>query len=315
MSPAMKPTFLISLFGLMLLLVSNLFTQTPAQAPVPASTANPMPPGQKLISEGKLDEAIAFYNNAAQSKPNNAWDAYLGIGAALDLKGEYSAARQSIQKGIDMAPPNAKARALRIMAVSYAFTGDASHAGRYEDQAYQIQMAANDFEGAAGIADEAARIYLENGDLASAQKWYEKGHATAMQNPKLSDAEKDLWNFRWESAQARIAARKGNDSAARHITASAKALIDKGTNPDQAQFMPYLEGYVAFYGHDYKAAISDLQKANQKDPFILVLMAQAYEKSGDQKNAMDYYHKVLQIYSHNPTGAFSRPLAEKKVGS
>ncbi len=237
------------------------------------------------------------------------------MGAALDLKGDYSAARQEIQKGIDAAPANGKVRALRTMAVSYAFSGDASEAGRYEEQAYKLQFAANDFSGAAGTADEAARIYLENGDLENAQTWYAKGHSIALTDPKLSDADKDLWSFRWESAQARIAARRGNKAEAQQHVAAAKAAIDKGTNPEQAQFVPYLEGYVAFYGGDYPTAISDLQKANQKDPFILVLLAQAYEKSGDQKNAMDYYHKVLGIYSHNPTGAFARPLAQKKVGS
>ena len=177
-------------------------------------------------------------------------------------------------------------------------------------------MTADDFNSAAGIADELARIYLESGDLNNAYKWYEKGHETAMRNPKLTDAEKDLWNFRWQNAQARIAARKGNNAEAqRHLAAAAKSLIDKGTNPEQERFVPYLDGYVEFYGGDYTAAIHDLEKANQKDPFILVLIGQAYEKSGDQKNAMDYYRQVLQIYSHNPTMAFSRPLAEKKVGS
>jgi tetratricopeptide (TPR) repeat protein len=314
MTPDMKPKVLLALFALILLSVLHSFAQASAQAPVPA-TANPMVPGQKLITEGKLDDAITFYRNAAQSNPKDIWQAQLGMGAALDLKGDYSAARQEIQKAIDTAPSNGRVRALRTMAVSYAFTGDASQAGKYEAQAYQLQMAANDFDGAAGTADEAARIYLESGDFNNAQKWYEKGHATAMQNPKLTDAEKDLWNFRWENAQARITARKGNAAEARHIAASAKAIIDKGTNPDQAQFVPYLEGYVAFYSGDYPAAISDLKNANQKDPFILLLMAQAYEKLGDQKNAMDYYNKVLQIYAHTPTGAFSRPLAEKKLGS
>jgi tetratricopeptide (TPR) repeat protein len=314
MTPAMKPRVLLALFPLILLSILHSLAQAPVQAPVPAST-NPMAPGQKLINEGKLDEAISFYKNAAESNPKDAWQAQLGIGAALDLKGDYGAARQEIQKAIDTAPANGKVRGLRTMAVSYAFTGDASQAGKYEAQAYQLQTAANDFDAAAGTADEAARIYLENGDLENARKWYEKGHATAMQNPKLTDAEKDLWNFRWENAQARIAARKGNAAEARHIAASAKAIVDKGTNPDQAQFVPYLEGYVAFYGGDYPAAINELKKANPKDPFVLVLIAQAYEKSGDQKNAMDYYHKVLQIYAHTPTGAFSRPLAEKKAGS
>ncbi len=306
--------FILSAVGFALLFSTFAFAQPPQQSPTPASAANPMAPGQKPISEGKLDDAVAFYKKALQSSPN-AWEAYLGMGAALDLKGDYTTARQEIQKAIDMAPASGKVRALRTMAVSYAFTRDADHAGKYEEQAYQMQIAANDFNGAAGTADEAARIYLENGDLDNAQKWYEKGHETAMRNPKLTDAEKDLWNFRLENALARIAARRGNKAEAQQHMAAAKAAIDKGTNPDQAQFVPYLEGYVAFYGGDYPAAINDLEKANQKDPFILVLMAQAYEKWGDQKNAMDYYRKVLQIYSHNPTGAFARPLAEKKVGS
>ena len=58
-----------------------------------------------------------------------------------------------------------------------------------------------------------------------------------------------------------------------------------------------------------------MQKANQKDPFILVLLAQAYEKSGEQQQASDYYRRVLQINVHNPTNAFARPLAKEKIGS
>lgn len=297
-----------------LLFTSFSTAQAPQSSPTPAAAANPLAAGQKLISEGKLDDALAFYQKALQANPA-AWEAYLGMGAALDLKGDYNAARASIQKGIDAAPENGKVRALRAMAVSYAFTNSADEAGKYEEQAYKLQFAANDFSGAAGTADEAARIYLENDDLDKARLWYGKGHSIATTDTKLSEADKDLWAFRWESAQARIAARAGNKAEAQQHLTAAKAAIDKGTNPDQAQFVPYLEGYVAFYGGEYAAAISDLQKANQKDPFILVLLAQAYEKSGDQKNAMDYYHKVLQIYSHSPTGAFSRPLAQKKIGS
>jgi tetratricopeptide (TPR) repeat protein len=315
MTPVMKlPRLILAAVLLLLVFTSSAFAQPPQQGPGPAAATNPLAPGQKLINEGKLDDALAFYKNALQASPT-AWDAYLGMGSALDLKRDYSAAREDIQKGIDAAPANGKVRALRTMAVSYAFTGDAIHAGKYEEQAYQLQFAANDFSGAAGTADEAARIYLENGDLDNAQLWYAKGHSIALSDPKLSDADKDLWIFRWESAQARIAARRGSKADAQQHLLAARAALHKGTNPDQAQFMPYLEGYVAFYGGDYPTAISDLEKANQKDPFILVLMAQAYEKSGDQKNAMDYYHKVLGIYAHSPTDAFARPLAQKKVGS
>ena len=32
------------------------------------------------------------------------------------------------------------------------------------------------------------------------------------------------------------------------------------------RFFPYLQGYVAFYAGDYKAALEELLKANQNDP-------------------------------------------------
>jgi tetratricopeptide (TPR) repeat protein len=316
MTPAMKLgicSFLLSSFlVLSFAAMAQNASRPAAQSGQSAAAPNPLAPGQKLISEGKLDEASAFYKTALQSNPNS-WQAYLGIGSALDLKGDYTGARQNIQKAIDMTSGNDKVRTLRTMAVSYAFTNDAGEAAKYEEQAFSMQLAAADFDAAAGIADELARIYLENGDLANAQKWYETGHTTALRNPKLTDAEKDLWAFRWESAQARLAARAGRKTEAQQHVAAAKAIIDKGTNPDQAQFVPYLAGYVELYTGDYQDAINDLQKANQKDPFVLVLTAQAYEKWGDQKNATDYYRRVLQIYAHTPTGAFARPLAQKKL--
>jgi tetratricopeptide (TPR) repeat protein len=132
----------------------------------------------------------------------------------------------------------------------------------------------------------------------------------------LSDADKDLWNFRWEHAEARIAARRGNKSEAQKHVAAAKAILDKGViDKAQQAFFPYLTGYVAFYTGDYKTAIADLQQANQRDPFILALLAQAYEKSGQKDQAMDLYKKILTMNIHNPTGAFSRPLAKQKVGT
>ena len=81
------------------------------------------------------------------------------------------------------------------------------------------------------------------------------------------------------------------------------------------RFYPYLSGYVAFYLADYKNAIADLQKGDQKDPFVLSLLAQAYEKSGDKTQALDYYRKVLTINSHSPTNAFARPLAKEKIAA
>ena len=134
-----------------------------------------------------------------------------------------------------------------------------------------------------------------------------------MKQTDIKPAGVDLWNFRWEHARARIAARRGKRADAEKHVAAAKAILDKGTNSEQAPFYPYLEGYVAYYLGDHKSAIASLLKGEQRDPFILVLLAQAYEKSGDKAQAEDYYRKVLTINGHNPTNAFARPIAKKKL--
>jgi predicted Zn-dependent protease len=89
--------------------------------------------------------------------------------------------------------------------------------------------------------------------------------------------------------------------------------LDKANNPNQAQFFPYLTGYVDFYGGDYKKAITELEKASQEEPFILMLIAQSYEKAGDAARAKEYYSRVMANNGHGPTNAFARPVARKKL--
>ncbi len=236
-------------------------------------------------------------------------------GVVLDLHGHYAEARADFQKVLDAAPDSTKSRARRTLAVSYAFTCDIPHVKQYEHQVIDPQMTAGNYLAAADVDNELARILLECGDLNGALETYRAGHDAALRAPALSDTARDLWNFRWEHAQARIAARRGNKADAAQHVAQAKAILDKGTNPDQKRFYPYLTGYVALYTGDYPTAIADLQQADQHDPFILVLLAQAYEKSGDKAQAITYYRKALESDAHNPPNAFARPLAKRKVAA
>jgi tetratricopeptide (TPR) repeat protein len=199
------------------------------------------------------------------------------------------------------------------MAMSYAFEGNADEAAKLEQQVFDQRLTKNDLTAAAETANELARIYLESGDREQAFKWYKLGYDTALRKPDLTDAEKNLWLFRWENAQARIAARRGKADEARQHVGAAKAALDRANNPDQARFYPYLTGYVAFYTGDYKTAIADLQKADQRDPLILALLGEAYEKSGNGVQATEYYRKALASNAHNPTNAFARPLVRKKL--
>ncbi len=270
--------------------------------------------GEKLGTEGKTDEALALYQRAAELDPN-LYQAQLFLGVTFDLQGKYEEARRHLAKAIDLASEQQTVQALRVMAVSYAFERNTAKAAQYEQRAFDQQDKWKQYADAAGTADELARIYLEFGEYDKAWQWYQTGHETAMKIPNLTPAQKDLWQFRLEAAQARIAARRGQKQAAQQHLAACKALIDKADNPDQAQFYPYLAGYVALYTGDYATAIKDLQQANQKDAFVLSLLAQTYDKLGDKAHARDYYEKVMGIYTHNPSNAFARPAARQYLAA
>jgi hypothetical protein len=46
---------------------------------------------------------------------------------------------------------------------------------------------------------------------------------------------------------------------------------------------------------------------------VLVLLGEAYEKSGNAAQAKASYQKVLEVTNHNPANACARPLAKKKL--
>ena len=270
--------------------------------------------GQALSRLGMQDDAVTMFRYALQTTPNS-YPAASGAGVALDLKGDYDEARTYFAKAIEIAPsPADKVRALRDMALSYAFEGNCKGAVPYDKQAYDLELAAKDFYNAGEVADELARICIDSGDLDTAASWYRAGYEAGLREPGIKPDRKDLWDFRWEHAQSRIAARRGDKAEAQKHVAAATAILAKGDNPQQEPFLPYLLGYVAFYSADYGAALEQFQKANQSDAFIVSMIGQTYEKLHDVNESLNWYKRDLEFTTHNPPVAYARPLAKKKLG-
>ena len=283
------------------------------QPPVPPQQPEFVKQGQDLIREGKSDDALALYRKTLQTSPDSL-PANIAAGSVLDLMGKGDEARKYFAKAIEIADtPEHKAGAQRAMAVSYAFEGNCNKAVEYEQQVFDFYGSVKNFFQQGEIADEAARICIDSGDLDAAGKWYKTGHDTGLKEPELKPARQDLWDFRWQHALARIAARRGDRSAAQERVTAAKAILDKGAIPEQAPFFPYLKGYVAFYTGDYKAALDELSKANQNDPFIQCMLGETYEKLGEKDKAMEYYRQAAKASAHNPAAAYAVPFARKKL--
>ena len=269
--------------------------------------------GKQLLREVKLDDALALYRRTLEASPNSL-PAHIAAGSVLDLQGRGEEGRKYFARGIEVADtPEHKAMAQRAMAMSYAFERNCKKTVEYEQQVFDIYGSEKNFFQQGEIADEAARVCIESGDLEAAYHWYQLGHDTGLKEPDIKPARQDLWEFRWEHAQARIAARRGNQAEAQKHIAAAKNVLDKGTNPEQAQFLPYLQGYVAFYAGDYQAALVELLKANQNDPFIQCMIGQTYQKLGEKDKAFEYYSKASTAIAHNPAAAYAVPLARKNL--
>jgi tetratricopeptide (TPR) repeat protein len=251
---------------------------------------------------------------AQQSEPLKSSADYYRAGLLEDVAGRSAEARKYFAQAIRLARiPVEKVQAQRAMAVSYAFTADCRGAEKFDRAAYDFFIESGDFYNAGEVADELGRICLDSGDLEAAYEWYREGYDAGLQQENRPASRTDLWNYRWAHARARIAARRNKPGEAAKYIAAAKSILDKGTNPDQEIYFPYLIGYVAFYGGDYSGALASLQKANQTDPYIQCLIAQCYERLGDTENARSWYRRAAATTAHSVPAALARPLSLRKL--
>jgi tetratricopeptide (TPR) repeat protein len=282
---------------------------------------------QQAMRDGKLDDALGVYQKELAGNPNSL-PANNAAGTVLDLMGRGADARKYFQKAIDAAPDAAaKANYQRQMAMSYGFEGDCRNTVKYEQMviAYWVTREQaepqNAFYQEGEMANEAARICIDSGDLENASIWYKKGTELGLKEPGNQTHPKSLWQFRLSHALARIAARKGDKAEAQKQIADAKAALDSDPKmaEQQARFFPYLVGYVALYTGDNKLALDELQKAlampgNGADPFFQCLLGMTYEKLGQKEKAVECYKKASATTAHNPPAAFAKPFARKKLG-
>ena len=277
----------------------------------------------QAMRDGKNAEALAAVKKELEANPNSSQAASL-----LDNLGDTAGARKVFQRIIDAsADPRAKANAQRAMAMSYAFDGDCKNTARYEQMVidyWKTQEQAepqNAFYQEGEMANEAARVCIDSGDLETAEQWYRKGTELGLKEPEPKKNPASLWNFRLEHALGRLAARRGNKAeATKHVAAARKILDDDKTMAGaQERFYPYMVGYVALYTGDFKTAENELTKAiqaNGNDAFMMCLLGMTYERMGDKAKATEWYQKAAAAVpagGHNPPAAFARPFTRKKL--
>jgi tetratricopeptide (TPR) repeat protein len=283
-------------------------------------TASGQDPAERLkiasgleFTDGKRSEAAAIYREVLATSPANV-DALLGLGRTLVVDGRIAEGRQHLDKALAAAADNQRNPVLSTLAISHVFEGNGAAAAKLYQQVFDSQLKAGAMSPAANTANALARALLETGDPDRAETWYRTGYETAAKIKDVPREEADIWEMRWRHAQGRIAARRKQFDAARNHLAAVEALVAKGTLPDgQEVFAPQLAGYIAFYQGRYDEAIAALAKADQRDPFVLGLLAQAHEQKDDKAAAKQLYARVLEQPGFSLQLALTRPLAVRRL--
>lgn len=281
-----------------------------------------------ILTIGTLALSISLAPRAAAAQGGGA-SGPMREAARLDLDGATTRARAIFQALADSAAdPAGKAAAHRAIAMSYAFDGDCRNTVKHEEMViayWKTREAAepqNAFYQQGEMANEAARVCIDAGDLDAAEKWYRTGSELGLEEPEPRTHPASLWDYRLAHALGRIAARRGDKAeAARQVAAARRALDgDSAMAAQQERFFPYLAGYVALYTGDLARAEAELTKAigmrgNQNDPFMHALLGMTHERMGHKDEAMALYRKAYDLATaHNPPAAYVRPFARKKLG-
>jgi tetratricopeptide (TPR) repeat protein len=272
--------------------------------------------GQVYMAKNNPDQARAHFENARKldgSTPR----VYTFLGNIHLIKGDYTKARDyfktSLSKKIPGTAPGGPAYGL---AFSHLYEGDLAGALKTLE-AYQVEYAntpgAKDFP-PVFVWNSIGRLLLENGRAAESIKAYEAGYATVPAS-NLPEQEKKVWLGRLHHGKGRALAKMGKHEEAWKEAEMIKKMIDEGGEQGQ-QFMPayhYIVGYLKLESGDYAKAVEHLKQSDLNDPFHKLLLARAYEKSGDEANAQKLYKEIVSFSFNSMERALSYPEAKKKA--
>jgi Flp pilus assembly protein TadD len=272
--------------------------------------------GQVYSNLGKVDESNAAFERAIKldgSTPR----VYTFIGNNELLRGNYAKARElfnaSLSKQVKGSAPFGPNYGL---AYSYIYQND------YKSAVKTLEAYATDYDTstqqqnfpAVFIWNSIARLHLEYGKAEDAMKAYEKGYST-IPGSKLDDMQKKIWLGRLHHGKARTLAKMGKKEEAWKEADQIKKMIEEG-GKDGEQFWPayhYLTGYLKLEAGDYAKAVEELKQTDLTDPFHKLLLARAYEKTGDSANAQKLYKEITEFNQLTLERALAYPEAKKKI--
>ena len=248
------------------------------------------------LKMGRFDESIAQYRKALAIDPNFI-NSYQGIAAALMYQGKPDEASAELQKITDKARSDAERRtALFALTVVAADSGKLDAALAEVDKQYALGEKTNDVAGMTGDLQLKGNILLELGKADDAKAAYER-LLKMTEDSSLSQEIKDNAKLFHHYNLTRVALAKKDMATAKTEADAFQRGTASSKNPFQTKQAHELSGMIALEAKDYDAALTELQQANQQNPYDLYRICQAYQGKGDAGKAKEFCTKAATFNS------------------
>jgi tetratricopeptide (TPR) repeat protein len=268
-----------------------------------------------LLKMGRFDEAIAQYNKAL-SIDSNFVNSHFGIAAALAYQGKAADAQAELDKMTQKARTDGERRtALFGKAVVAVDSGKLDQALAEVEKEYAIAQKNNDAANMSGDLQLKANTLLEAGKYDAAKQAFEQAVKTTTdsglsQQVKDNAARFSHYNF------ARVAIAKKDLATAKTEAETFRQGAEAAKNANQLKLAHELAARIALEEKNYDNAITEFGQANQQNPDVLYLLAQAYKAKGDAANANKFFTKAAKFNSLLQLNyAIVRNKAEKALAS
>src|SRR5689334_3233932 len=268
-----------------------------------------------LLKMGRFDEAITQYNKALAIDPNFI-NSHFGIAAALTYKGNASEALAELQKMTQKARTDAERRtALFGQTIVAIDSGKLDQALAETEKQYAIAQKSNDSAGMTGDLQLKANILLEAGKYDAAKQAFEQALKTTTDSGLSQQVKDNATRFSHYNF-ARVAIAKKDLATAKTETEAFRSGAEAAKNANQLKQAHELAGRIALEEKNYDVAITEFGQANQQNPDVLYLLAQAYQGKGDAANAKTFLTKAAKFNSLPQLNyAIVRSKAEKALVS
>ncbi len=249
-----------------------------------------------LLKIGRFDESIAQYQKALAIDPNFI-NSHQGIAAALMYQGKPQEAAAELQKITDKARSDAERRtALFALTVVDVDSGKMDKALAEVDKQYALGEKTNDLPAMTGDQQLKGNIMLEMGKPDEAKALFERG-LKMTEGSSLSQEIKDNAKLFHHYNLARVALAKKDLTTAKTEAESFRKGTETLKNPFQTKQAHELMGMIALEAKDYNSAVTELQQANQQNPYDLYRLCQAYQGKGDMGKAKEFCTKAAAFNS------------------